>query len=92
MKGDHTQRKRLLNLFRENPGQWVGLPKILDLRISQYSARIHELRAQGHIIDNHTRHVDGVVHSWFRLVEPGQAELFAPPLHLSFPTRFLRQK
>jgi hypothetical protein len=44
---------------------------------AQYNRRIRELRARGHIIDNHTRHVDGVVHSWFRLVEPKhQAGLF----------------
>ena len=65
-----NQRQKLLKLLRESCGEWVGLPKILDLRISQYSARVHELRAQGHVIDNHTRHVNGVVHSWFRLVEP----------------------
>lgn len=73
-----NQSERILRLLRENVNQWVPLPQILDLRISQYSARIFELRAQGHIIDNHTRHVDGVVHSWFRLTLPtAQEKLFS---------------
>ena len=72
-----TQRDRLLDLLRENAGQWVGLPRILDLRISQYGARVHELRKMGHNIENRTEHRDGQVHSWFRLSAPtGQVPLF----------------
>ena len=79
MKGRGTQRDRLIQLLRENSGQWVGLPRILDLRISQYSARVHELRKLGYRIENKTQHHNGQVWSWFRLIEPGQAQLFEPP-------------
>ena len=78
MKGQVTQRDRLLKLLRENSGRWVGLPRILDLRISQYSARVHELRKMGHYIQNKTERHDGQVWSWFRLVEPGQPQLIEP--------------
>jgi hypothetical protein len=71
-----NQRQKLLKLLRENSGQWVGLPRILDLRISQYSARVHELRKMGYRIENKTKHCNGQVWSWFRLVEEGQAKLF----------------
>ena len=74
-----NQRQKLLQLLRENCGEWVGLPKILDLRISQYSARVHELRKLGYRIENKTQHHNGQVWSWFRLIEPGQAQLFEPP-------------
>ncbi len=69
MKSRDSQRDRILRLLQEREGEWIPLYEITPLA-AQYSARIHELRAQGHIIDNHTRHVNGVVHSWFRLVEP----------------------
>ena len=71
-----SQRDRLLHLLQSRAGQWVPLYEITPLA-AQYNRRIRELRARGHIIDNHTRRVDGVVHSWFGLVEPKpQAGLF----------------
>ena len=48
-------------------GDWVPLPKILELRISQFGARIFELRPMGLRIVNRTRTVAGVKHSWYRL-------------------------
>lgn len=79
-----TQRERLLRLLEENCGEWVPLPRILELRIAQYSARILELRRElepkGWRIENRTRRVDGAVRSWFRLVPPPeQGRLFASP-------------
>ncbi len=77
MRSRDTQRDRILRLLQSLAGQWVPLYEITPLA-AQYKRRIRELRARGHIIDNHTRHVDGVVHSWFRLVEPKpQAGLFS---------------
>ena len=76
MKSWDSQRNRILRLLQSRAGQWVPLYEITALA-AQYNTRIKELRERGHIIDNHTRHVDGVVHSWFRLVEPKhQTELF----------------
>ena len=69
MKSWGSQRDRILRLLQSRAGQWVPLYEITPLA-AQYNTRIKELRERGHIIDNHTRHVDGVVHSWFRLVEP----------------------
>lgn len=68
-----TQRDRILSLFQSRQNEWVPLPDILDLRISQFGARILELRRLGYDIRNRTEHRGGQVHSWFRLVieQPG---------------------
>ena len=79
MKGRGTQRERLLKLLRENSEQWVGLPRILDLRISQYSARVHELRKMGYCIENRIEHHNEQVRSWFRLVLPKVQENLLEP-------------
>ena len=77
MKSRGSQRDHILRLLQTRAGQWVPLYEITALA-AQYNTRIKELRERGHIIDNHTRHVDGVVHSWFRLVEPRtEAGLFS---------------
>ncbi|HEV2522582.1 MAG TPA: hypothetical protein VGT24_09390 [Candidatus Acidoferrales bacterium] len=77
----HTiQAEKLLALLRSAHGAWVALPDILALGIAQYNARIFELRKR-FTIENRTEIVDGVRHSWFRLVqaksdapEPGAGE------------------
>ncbi len=76
MKSWGSQRDRILRLLQSRAGQWVPLYEITPLA-AQYNTRIKELRERGHIIDNHTRHVDGVVHSWFRIPRPEiQSRLF----------------
>jgi hypothetical protein len=76
--GARTQRGRILALLIEARGQWVTGPQVFRLA-AQYSARIHELRALGFLIENKTAVVDGQRHSWFRLV-PNQVrpEPFRP--------------
>jgi hypothetical protein len=72
-----NQHDRILRLLQSRAGQWVPLYEITPLA-ARHRTRIKESRERGHIIDNHARHVDGVVHSWFRLVEPRtQAGLFS---------------
>ena len=61
-----SQRQRLFDLL--SCRQWISLPQILDLRISQYSARVHELRKLGCEIENRTEWKNGELHSFFRLV------------------------
>ena len=51
----------------------VGLPEILPLA-AQYNARLSELREAGHDIRNRTKRVDGVKHSWYRLVDKTEQE------------------
>jgi hypothetical protein len=63
-----TQRAELLRFFLNAKGGWIPLPEILALGIAQYGARILELRRLGFNIENRTEHVDGVRHSWFRLL------------------------
>ena len=63
-----TQRLRILHLLFHADGAWVPLPEILALQIGQYGARILDLRRSGHNIENRTETVDGVKHSWYRLV------------------------
>lgn len=55
-------------MLRSAHGAWVPLPEILALGIAQYNARIWELRKRGLNIENRTEIVDGVRHSWFRLI------------------------
>lgn len=59
-----SQRDRLLALLESRLREWVPLPRILDLGIAQYNARIYELRRLGHRIENKQ---EGD-RSWFRLV------------------------
>jgi Helix-turn-helix domain len=77
------QRARLLALLDEARGGWVPLPEILALGIAQYNARIFELRRLGFSIENRTEEIDGVRHSWFRLVDsispPATSPSHPPP-------------
>jgi hypothetical protein len=61
------QSIRLLELFVQANGAEVPLTAILQLRISQFGARIFELRRQGFVIKNRTEHINGTVHSWYHL-------------------------
>ena len=78
MNQHENQSERILRLLRENVNGWVPLPRILDLRISQYSARIWTLRRRGHRIENRVSRHGNQTRSWFRLVERGQGKLFLP--------------
>lgn len=71
-----TQADRILALLKAHEGQWVPLPRLMQIA-AQYNARIYELRAQGHDIENRIRTDEtGIVHSWYRLVaKKGQLEL-----------------
>jgi hypothetical protein len=73
-----TQRSKLLRLLLEAHGAWVPLPEILDLKISQYNSRLYELRKLHFNIENRTESVNGVRHSWFRLVSGPQTAMPAP--------------
>lgn len=62
-----SQRAKILNLLLEAQSDWVPLPEIMACA-AQYNSRIFELRRLGHVIQNRTQHIDGMRHSWFRLV------------------------
>ena len=62
-----TQRVKILKVLISARGDWVPLPTILELKISQFGARIFELRRLGVRIVYRTSNVDGVKHSWYRL-------------------------
>ena len=64
-----TQRDLILGLLRESraKGESLPLPKILETRVAQFTPRIYELRKRGFVIENEMRHVEGVVHSSYRL-------------------------
>lgn len=67
------QRERMRELFEDRPDVWVGLPRILDMRIAQYNRVLGELR-QGKggrkpmDIKNRTQSVRGEKWSWFKFV------------------------
>ncbi len=69
------QKDRLLSFFKEHPNTWIPLPKILQLGIAQYNARIYDLRYQGIIIENKWKIIEGVKHSWFRYVPIPEKQL-----------------
>lgn len=71
LENNPTQTGRIVEFLRSRKGQWVPLPEILALRISQYSARIYEARHRwGLNIENRIETVNGQKLSWFRLIEP----------------------
>jgi hypothetical protein len=74
-----TQEDQLLVLFLSHPNQWIGLPIILDMKISQYSARILGLRRKGWNIENRCERKGRARHSWFRLVLPGISSAMLAP-------------
>jgi hypothetical protein len=78
-----TQTDRIVSLLRARSPNWVPLPEILNLRISQYGARLYQARQEwGLNIESRVEIVDGEKHSWFRLVEevpkPFQAATTSP--------------
>ncbi len=84
-----TQSAAILRLLIEARGAWVPLPEILALGIAQYNARLWELRRLGFVIENKSEAVDGVRHSWYRLVASPTPPAPAPkpePAKPSVPT------
>lgn len=73
-----TQRDQILRLLVQAGGAEVPLPRILELKISQFGARILELRRAGYHIVNRTANVDGKRLSWYRLVETSSRSTPAP--------------
>lgn len=61
------QCARLLAFFQKRAGEWIPLPEILNLHMSQFGARIFQLRRRGYQIENKMETVDGQRHSWYRL-------------------------
>lgn len=65
-----SQTQQIVNLLRSRKGQWVSLPEILALKISQYNARIYQARHEwGLTIQNREERVNGQKHTFFRIVE-----------------------
>jgi hypothetical protein len=72
-----SQRARILNLLIAARGGEVGLPEISALA-AQYNARLFELRRLGFKIVNRTQEIDGVRHSWFRLLAGPASDTSTP--------------
>jgi hypothetical protein len=71
-----TQRNKIRDLFTARPNEWIPLFIIFPLA-AQYNARILELRKSGMQIENKTKKVDGVKHSWYKYIPNNiQKELF----------------
>ena len=69
------QKDRLLDFFKERPNEWIPLPEILGLFISQYNARIYDLRHEGITIENRWEMIEGVKYSWFKYVPGPEKQL-----------------
>ena len=66
-----TQHDKILNLLKS--GEWVSLPEILRLNISQYGRVINDLRNGKYkkikyYIENKGEWVNGQHHTWFKLI------------------------
>lgn len=72
------QQQKIYDLLRNHANEWVGLPAILALGVSQYGARVLELRRMGFDIQNKCLGVvNGSKHTAFRLVvNVGEQETF----------------
>lgn len=75
MKSD-KQRAIIQNLFLQHPNEWVGLPTIMALWISQYNRNIKELRESGMNIINEITNVDGQRRSRYMYVPKVKDDLF----------------
>jgi len=66
MRGDdhRTGRQKILDLLR--PGNWVSAYECCQCSL-KYSARISELRREGHIIENRVERHGRQIHGYFRL-------------------------
>src|SRR5258708_31802375 len=88
-----TQTERLVTLLRDRSPSWVPLTEILNLRISQYGARVYQARHEwGLNIESRVEIVKGRKHSFFRLLSRPQAtvrpeldESAVPATARSFP-------
>lgn len=60
------QCDRILALLRSKP--YVTLPEILNLRIASHTRRIQELRKAGYVIEIELTHINGEVHSAYKLL------------------------
>jgi hypothetical protein len=77
------QRAQMLQRLIAEKGGKVPLPELLKIS-AQYNARIFELRRLGFRIDNETKVIAGVKHSWFWLVvDPAENKKESEPA-LSF--------
>jgi hypothetical protein len=66
-----SQVQAIIALLLSRCGEWVPLPEVMKAGGAQYSARIHFARHSLRVeIQNRSQHIDGVRHSWFRIVEP----------------------
>jgi hypothetical protein len=75
-----TQRERIFNLLICAQGDWVPLLEIAACA-AQYNARIFELRRLGFRIENRTKEINGVRHSWFRFVSSPAHSPTPPAAH-----------
>jgi Helix-turn-helix domain len=76
---------RILNVLKGRIGNsgWVTLPEIMDPHIASYTRRISDLRQQGHNIECKTEWIDGIRHSWYRLVPKGPKPIGSRQLEMT---------
>jgi hypothetical protein len=80
-----SQRGRILELLIAARGEWVASPQIAALAL-QYNSRLFELRRLGFRIENRTKEIAGVRHSWFRLVSGPPSDKPTPSIESPIAT------
>ncbi len=80
-----SQRSSMKQIFLDNPNIWIPLPRILNLHIAQFGARILELRREGMNIENKIQVIHGQRCSWYKYTPnisvqyEGNQQTFASP-------------
>jgi hypothetical protein len=65
-----TQSTLILEQLQKKAGQWVPMPELVGIsRAYAVHSRISDLRKRGHVIEHKNEHVDGLCHSFYRLIK-----------------------
>lgn len=72
-----TQCDAILARLNAEPGSWVPCYELAGLAL-QYNSRLFTLRNAGFLIQNKRTRVNGVVHSWYRILPSPTHEATTP--------------
>lgn len=65
-----SQCDLILRELREYQGDWVSMPRLCEVSGSfNAHSRISDLRKRGHHIEWRGEHVEGAIHSFYRIIE-----------------------
>lgn len=73
-----SQNNKIYEELRRNANRWVAMPHLVNVSGSyNIHSRISNLRERGSVIENKVEKIDGVNHSYYKLVLPLQGNQMA---------------